>query len=567
MTWRLDIGANCLGEEVKLRVWAPYHERLSVVLYGNDRRVEEMEREERGYFSLVTKGVKRYAYLVKGKELPDPASRFQPEGVHGPSQVVCNEFHWEDKDWKGLDVNSLVIYELHVGTFSESGDFQGVIGKLDYLADLGVTAVELMPVSQFAGSRNWGYDGVLLYAVQNSYGGPEGLKKLVNEAHKRGIGVIVDVVYNHVGPEGNYLGEFGPYFSTRYRTPWGPTFNFDEAWSDEVRHYVVQNALYWFHEYHVDGLRLDSVPNIFDMSPRHILAEIADEVRKAEGELGKRLLLIAESDLNDPKIVNPREKCGYGIDAQWSDDLHHALHAYATGERDSYYQDFGEIGQIAKALKDVFVYDGIYSKFRKKTYGAPVGNLGGEKFVVYSQNHDQVGNRKDGKRLISLVGKDVALIVATLYIMSPYIPMIFMGEEYGEENPFLFFTDFSDPELVKNLREGRKRELGEHYYDPQDYSTFQRSKLSWKVNKDILEFYKGLIAIKKKMVDHSREIEVETKDSTVLVKRRNLLVIASFTDSEVEVEGTWKLLLASSKFPERLTGKVKVPRGAGIYTR
>jgi maltooligosyltrehalose trehalohydrolase len=224
MTWRLDIGANCLGEEVKLRVWAPYHERLSVVLYGNYRRVEEMEREERGYFSLVTKGVKRYTYLVKGKELPDPASRFQPEGVHGPSQVVCNEFHWEDKDWKGLDVNSLVIYELHVGTFTESGDFQGVIGKLDYLADLGVTAVELMPVSQFAGSRNWGYDGVLLYAVQNSYGGPEELKKLVNEAHKRGIGVIVDVVYNHVGPEGNYLGEFGPYFSTRYRTPWGTHF-------------------------------------------------------------------------------------------------------------------------------------------------------------------------------------------------------------------------------------------------------------------------------------------------------------------------------------------------------
>ncbi|BDC19533.1 malto-oligosyltrehalose trehalohydrolase [Acidianus sp. HS-5] len=553
----MDIGSNFDGKSTLFRLWTPYHKEVSLVLYKQGERKVikmELEDEERGYFSLEVDEAKpgdRYSYLIRGKEYPDPASRFQPEGVHGKSEIV-GEFSWEDEGWKGIDFP--IIYELHVGAFG--GDFEGVKNKLDYLKDLGVTAIELMPVHQFAGKRNWGYDGVLLYAVQNSYGGPQRLKELVNEAHKKGLGVILDVVYNHVGPEGNYLSVFGPYFSTRYKTPWGPIFNFDEAYSDEVRHYVVQNAVYWIKEYHIDGLRLDAVHSIFDNSPKHILEEIRDAVKEANG------LAIAESDLNDPKIILPKEKCGYCIDAQWSDDFHHSLHALLTGEKDSYYADFGRIDQLAKAMKDVFVYDGIYSNFRKKTHGKPVGNLTGNKFVIYSQNHDQVGNRKDGKRLISLVGEKT-LIAPFLYILSPYIPMIFMGEEYGENNPFLFFTDFSDPEIIKGLREGRKKELGEYYYDPQDYSTFEKSKLSWNMNTKILSLYKELIKLRKELFsDFSRNIDVKIKDNCIIVRRKEkYLIIACFGDSVLNIKA--KALITTGNMPLLLPNNVSY--GAGIY--
>ncbi|MUM64252.1 malto-oligosyltrehalose trehalohydrolase [Acidianus infernus] len=556
----MDIGANFDGKSTFFRVWAPYHKEVFLVLYKDGEREVikmELEDEERGYFSVEVDNAKpgdMYTYMLGGKEYPDPASRFQPEGVHGKSQII-GDFSWEDGDWKGIDFP--LIYELHVGAFG--GDFEGVKRKLDYLKELGVTAIELMPVHQFAGNRNWGYDGVLLYAVQNSYGGPQKLKELVNEAHKKGLGVILDVVYNHVGPEGNYLSVFGPYFSTRYKTPWGPIFNFDEAYSDEVRHYVVQNAVYWIKEYHIDGLRLDAVHSIFDNSPKHILEEIRDAVKEAN----PKALLIAESDLNDPRIILPKDKCGYCIDAQWSDDFHHSLHALLTGERDSYYSDFGEITQLAKAIKDVFVYDGVYSRFRKKTHGRPVGNLPGNKFVVYAQNHDQVGNRKDGKRLISLVGEK-ALIAPFLYILSPYIPMIFMGEEYGETNPFLFFTDFSDPEIIKGLREGRKKELGEYYYDPQDYSTFEKSKLSWKINEKILFLYKELIRLRKELFnDFSRDVDIRIEDNKcIIIKRKEkYLVIACFGETHLDVKA--KSIITTGGMPSSLPGKVSI--GAGVY--
>jgi maltooligosyltrehalose trehalohydrolase len=556
----MDIGANFDGKSTFFRVWAPYNKEVFLVLYKDGERKVikmELEDEERGYFSVEVDNAKpgdMYTYMIGGKEYPDPASRFQPEGVHGKSQII-GDFSWDDYNWKGIDFP--IIYELHVGTFG--GDFEGVKRKLDYLKELGVTAIELMPVHQFAGNRNWGYDGVLLYAVQNSYGGPQKLKELVNEAHKKGLGVILDVVYNHVGPEGNYLSVFGPYFSTRYKTPWGPIFNFDEAYSDEVRHYVVQNAVYWIKEYHVDGLRLDAVHSIFDNSPKHILEEIRDAVKEAN----PKALLIAESDLNDPRIILPKDKCGYCIDAQWSDDFHHSLHALLTGERDSYYADFGEITQLAKAIKDVFVYDGVYSKFRKKTHGRQVGNLPGNKFVVYAQNHDQVGNRKDGKRLISLVGEK-ALIAPFLYILSPYIPMIFMGEEYGETNPFLFFTDFSDPEIIKGLREGRKRELGEYYYDPQDYSTFEKSKLSWKLDERILSLYKELIRLRKELFnDFSRNVDVKIEGNACIIIRRKekYLVIACFSKTHLDLKA--KSIITTLGMPSYLPGEVSV--GAGVY--
>jgi len=327
---------------------------------------------------------------------------------------------------------------------------------------------------------------------------------------------------------------------------------------------VSQNALYWIYEYHIDGLRLDAVHSIYDISPKHILSEISDKIKIAESELKRKINLIAESDLNDPKIILPKEKCGYNIDAQWSDDFHHALHAYATGERDSYYEDFGSIEQIVKALEKVFVYDGIYSNFRKKTHGAPVGNLEGNKFIVYIQNHDQIGNRKDGKRLLNLIDKQDFLILSTLYFMSPYIPMIFMGEEYGEKNPFLFFTDFSDVQLINALREGRKKELGEYYYDPQSDDTYNKSKLSWKIDNEILNFYKNIIKIKKE-INHSRNILVKIEDNSLLIERDKLLVIAAFKDSTLYLKKKWKLILATTEFPEYIDGEIKINKGAAIY--
>jgi maltooligosyltrehalose trehalohydrolase len=567
--WSLNIGSNLLDSEVNFRVWAPAHKSLALALYNDaGRRDFFMDKEDRGYFSVTVKADVGdiYFFVFDNREVPDPASRFQPNGVNGGSMVVSPSFDWDDKEWKGIE--EAVIYELHVGAFGE--DFDGVSSKMDYLKDLGVTAVELMPVSQYSGCRNWGYDGVFLYAVQNTYGGPIGLKKLVNEAHRKGIGVILDVVYNHVGLEGNHLYLFGPYFSSRYKTPWGPIFNYDEAWCDEVRHYVVQNALYWLYEYHVDGLRLDAVHSIFDISPRHILEEISGEVKKASEVLGKRTLLIAESDLNDPKIVRSKACCGFGIDAQWSDDLHHSLHAYLTGERGSYYEDFGTLDQIVKALTQVFVYDGVYSSYRKRTHGAPVEDINGEKFVVYSQNHDQVGNRPDGLRLISLVGEEKAKIAAVLSILSPYTPMLFMGEEYGETSPFLFFTDFSDPEIIHGLREGKQKELGDKFYDPQDKAVFEKSRLSWRVRGDVLQFYKELIKLRNNVFkDHRRNIVVTRQAETLIVNKTRHMVLAVFDDSYVEIEANWRLLLATNNaFPQTLSrGKTFLRQGAAVYEK
>jgi maltooligosyltrehalose trehalohydrolase len=576
--WSPDFCANVNDKNgVKFTVWAPKHESVSLVIYEKDgRRVIPMIRGDKGYFNLEMEDVSpgaEYKYVCGDVEVPDPASRFQPHGVHGPSRVVKPAFAWEDGSWKGVSRDDLVIYELHVGTFTPEGTFGSAALKLDHLVELGVTAVELMPVAQFAGARNWGYDGVFPYAVQNSYGGPDELKSFVNQAHKKGLDVVLDVVYNHVGPEGNYMDILGPYFSKRYSTPWGKSYNLDDAGSDEVRRFIVQNALYWVYEYHVDGLRLDAVHAIIDNSPKHIIQEICEAVKHAQAELGRTLVVIAESDLNDPKIVRTTERCGYGADAQWSDDFHHSLHVYLTGERVGYYQDFHGVEDLAKALTKVFVYDGVYSRFREKTHGAPVGDLDGCSFVVYSQNHDQIGNRADGSRMLTLVGELKTKMAAALTILSPYIPLIFMGEEYGETNPFYFFSDFTDQRIAEATRQGKKREMGEHYVDPQSPTAYERSKLDWAktqthVGKQFVAYYRNLISLRRQYrLQCKRNVQLHYTEKYLHMTRGDINLLLVFEESKVAC-GNWKLVESVGDFPKEVsTGEHTFRNGIAIYVK
>jgi maltooligosyltrehalose trehalohydrolase len=496
---------------VHWRLWAPKAARAELVIKGDRVYSVAMGAEQRGYFSVIQSGIQpgtRYAFrLDGGPERPDPCSLWQREGVHGSSAVVVPEsFHYTDSGWKGVPRQDLIIYELHVGTFTPEGTFEAIIPRLPALRDLGVTALELMPVAQFPGTRDWGYDGVFPYAAQNSYGGPAGLALLVDACHAAGLAILLDVVYNHLGPEGNYLRDFGPYFTDRYKTPWGEAFNYDGPGSDAVRDYVLDNARMWLEDFHFDGLRLDAVHAIFDFSARHILRAIIEVADDVATRSARSIHLIAESDLNDPKVLLSPDHGGYGLDAQWADDFHHAVHAYFTAERRGYYQDFGHIRQIGRALESPFVYAGDYSRHRGRAHGAPVPpDLCGDRFVVCLQNHDQVGNRAQGERLPTLLHSPAKLrMAASLLLFSPYIPLVFMGEEYGEEKPFSFFCSFSDQHLIHAVREGRKREfqdLVQHgsLVDPQAESTFAAARLSWSwpdgtVNAALRRLYANLIA-------------------------------------------------------------------------
>jgi maltooligosyltrehalose trehalohydrolase len=480
---------------VRWRVWAPQAKQVELVLIDKDGGADTpvcraMQPEERGFFHHTEANVpegQRYAYrLDGGPERPDPCSLWQPNSVHGPSAVVRPErFSWTDCNWRGVPRGDLVFYELHVGTFTTRGNFETVISRLNDLRDLGVTAVELMPVGQFPGSRNWGYDGVLPYAAQNSYGGPHGLQKLVDVCHAAGLAVFLDVVYNHLGPEGNYLAEFAPYFTDHYKTPWGKAVNYDGPGSDAVRDYVVDNARMWLKEFHFDGLRLDAVHAIYDFSARHILRDVQEAAEDVARRCGRTLHIIAESDLNDPRLLYPRTHGGHQLGGQWSDDFHHAVHAFLTGERRGYYQDFGAARQIAQVLMQPYLFDGDYSPYRNRKHGAPPEGLSGDRFVVCLQNHDQVGNRARGDRLLSLLRNPAKQRMASsLLLLSPYVPLLLMGEEYGEENPFPFFCSFGDPQLIEAVRQGRKREFAElvgqgTVPDPQDEATFASARLSW----------------------------------------------------------------------------------------
>jgi len=486
---RPDLGATCRGDgRCRFRVWAPRAERIEVRISEPHVRIEPLVRDADGYHEAVLEGVapgSRYVYRIDGAvERPDPASRWQPDGVHAPSAVVnADGFGWSDADWRGRPLREYVFYELHPGTFTPEGTFEAIIPHLDELVRTGITSVEITPVAQCPGTRNWGYDGAYPWAVSSNYGGPDGLKRLVDACHARGLAVTLDVVYNHLGPEGNYLGDYGPYFAHQYKTPWGPAINFDGPHSDHVRNYFIQNALHWMYEYHVDAFRLDAIQGIIDVSARPFLAELNDTVRKAAATLGRPVHVIAESDLNDVKVVTPEDRGGLGHDAQWNDDLHHALHAYLTGEHGGYYMDFGSLDDLKRAYAEGFVVGGGYSRYRQRRFGNSARSIAPEKFVVYAQNHDQTGNRRLGERLSTLVSFEALKLLAGAVCLSPYLPMLFMGEEYGETAPFRYFVDHGDPDLVEAVRKGRADDFRSfgwegHVPDPQDYGTFRASVLN-----------------------------------------------------------------------------------------
>jgi maltooligosyltrehalose trehalohydrolase len=497
------------------RVWAPYAQREVALRLGDERL--PMTRVEGGWWQFDAPHAgpgADYAFLLDGEgPFPDPRSAWQPNGIDGPSRLVDHAvFAWQHDEWDVAALGKAVIYELHAGTFTPGGTFDAAIEKLDYLAELGVTHVELMPVAEFSGDRGWGYDGVDLYAPHHAYGGPDGLKRLVDACHARGLGVILDVVYNHLGPAGNHLGRFGPYFTRKYATPWGDAVNFDDHGSDEPRRWLIDNALIWLRDYRIDGLRLDAVHAILDTSAVHFLEQLAAEVRALSRETGRRYDVIAESSLNDPRLVWPVERGGYGLDAAWSDDLHHALHCLLTGESAGFYADFGSVADLAKALREVYVYDGRYSRYRGRRHGRPAAGVTAHQFVTFSQNHDMTGNRPLGERLSQLAGLDAAKVAVMITLTAPTLPLLFMGEEWAASTPFQYFTGHADPELGAAVTQGRKHEFessgwtAEDVPDPQAPETFERSRLDWdeaqrEPHASVLDFYRRLIALRKTTSD------------------------------------------------------------------
>jgi maltooligosyltrehalose trehalohydrolase len=490
-------------------VWAPRPQHVEVVL--TDRRLP-MSPTTDGWWSVVEESVSAgtdYAFsLDGGPPRADPRSAWQPAGVTGPSRLVDHgSFAWTDAAWRARPLAGSVLYECHVGTFSAAGTFDGAIEQLGYLADLGIDAVEIMPVAAFPGARGWGYDQVSLFAPQHGYGGPAGFQRLVDAAHRHGLAVILDVIYNHLGPSGNYLPEFGPYFTDEYKTAWGPAINFDGADSTQVRRFVIDNALMWLRDYHCDGLRLDATHAIYDASATHILAELTAEVRALAAHERRPLFVIAESDRNDPRLVIDPAAGGYGLDASWADDWHHALHTELTGERTGYYADFGGLATLAKASRQAWVLDGGYSGFRRRVHGRSPAGLSGGQFVVSTQNHDQVGNRAAGERSGALMSTGRLKIAAALLLTSPFVPMLFQGEEWGASTPFPYFTDHADPALAQAVRAGRRAEFAafgwppESVTDPQDPASFERASLDWSEqakegHADLLAWHRDLIKLR-----------------------------------------------------------------------
>jgi maltooligosyltrehalose trehalohydrolase len=539
-----------------ITVWAPLKNKVTLVATGESSFSLPLEKDEWGYWQLQTSRLKPgdlYRFSIEDEDpVPDPASVSQPQGIHGASEVLDRQFNWTDTGWKGIAKEDLVIYELHTGSFTGTHDFEGVIQRLPYLKELGITAIELMPVGQFPGDRNWGYDGVYPYAVQHSYGGLHGLKQLVNAAHEAGIAILLDVVYNHLGPDGNYLEAYGPYFTDKYKTPWGKALNFDSAWCDGVRHYFIQNALLWLEECRIDGLRMDAVHAIWDNSAYHFMQQLQDEVRTLEERTGRKKILVAEMDLNQPRYITGTDKGGYGLDAQWADEFHHALHGVLTGEQNGYYEDFGTLQQLEKAFRDSYVYDGVYSPHRKKMFGVPATGLPYSSFIVFSQNHDHIGNRVMGDRLTGSLSIAQLKLAAAFVLLSPHVPLLFMGEEYGERNPFLFFVHHSDPELVEIVRKGRREEFSyfnfkEDFPDPQAEETFGQSVLSWaqETNNeyaDMLNWYKILIHLRKARPalrgtarSHMQVKPVHAQQKLLIAERsaggERLVLLFSFSDT------------------------------------
>ncbi|HET9052082.1 MAG TPA: malto-oligosyltrehalose trehalohydrolase [Candidatus Dormibacteraeota bacterium] len=500
-----------MERRARLRVWAPNATHTVEVETGGRRTALEREGDG-GFWSGEVPGLAPgddyWVALDRGDRFPDPTSRFQPEGVRGPSRVVEPAIAWSDQSWRGVELEDVVAYELHVGTFTPEGTLDAAAARLDHLAGLGVTAVELMPLADFPGDRGWGYDGVHLWAVHRAYGGPDALDRFVDAAHARGLAVLVDVVYNHLGPDGAVLPRLGPYLTDRHHTPWGPAVNLDGPDSDGVRELIAGNALMWMRDHHVDGLRLDAIHAIVDQSAVHLLEELAGRVRALEGELGRRLLLVAESDLNDPRVVRAAPEGGWGQDAQWSDDFHHALWTALTGDRAGYYADFGPLAEVARTLHRGVVYEGQRSRYRRSLHGRPYTGVGSHRLLGYLQNHDQVGNRATGERSTALLGPDALRAAAATVLLGPFTPMLFMGEEWGATTPFQYFTDHTDAELAAAVSRGRRSEFAafgwrpEDVPDPQDHATFARSRLDWteperEPHASLLTWHRELIAIRR----------------------------------------------------------------------
>jgi maltooligosyltrehalose trehalohydrolase len=550
------------------RLWAPRTSRVELVAGG---RIAPMTRRDRGWWEIERTPAEpgtRYGFSLDGGDVrPDPRSLSQPDGVLGLSEVVDHDDHaWPDAAWRGLQLSGSVIYELHVGTFSPEGTFDGVIERLPHLVQLGVDAIELMPVAEFAGERGWGYDGVDLFAPHHAYGGPAALKRLVGACHSAGLGVVLDVVYNHLGPVGNFLADFGPYFSERHKTGWGAGLNFDGPGSDDVRRFVVDNALMWIRDYHFDGLRLDAVHAMIDSSPVNILEQLAVEVEAAGEELHRTTFLIAETDLNDPRIVRSRDAGGYGLAAAWSDDWHHALHAALTGEVSGYYSDFGSLELLGKALRQAWVFDGMWSAQRQRTRGRKASGLPSHSFVIAAQNHDQVGNRAAGDRLCALVDEGKLKAAAALMLTAPFTPMLFQGEEWAASSPFQFFTDFADRELGDAVRKGRRREFEAFGWnpdavpDPQAAATFERSKLDWNEieepsHRAMLDWYRSLISLRRRLpaprdpVAEGVRVEIDDALRRIVFEREGVSVRVNLADQDWEFRTPQGLTLLMASDP------------------
>ncbi|MFZ1974362.1 MAG: malto-oligosyltrehalose trehalohydrolase [Candidatus Acidiferrales bacterium] len=571
------LGAVMTGEaQCSFQVWAPRAKKVDLHITFPNERIVPMQSAERGYFhadvSDVDPGTLYYYRLDDGRERPDPASRFQPQGVHGPSEVVENDFPWTDGDWRGLALEKYVLYELHVGTFTPAGTFDAIIPRIAALKELGITAIELMPVAQFPGNRNWGYDGVYPYAVQESYGGPAALKRLVNACHEQGMAIVLDVVYNHLGPEGNYSSEFGEYFTDLYKTPWGQSLNFDAAASDEVRRYFIENALQWITDFHFDALRLDAIHAIVDPSATPFLQELADHVHARAEQLHQLVYLFPESNRNDAREVTSPSEGGLGLDSVWNDDFHHALHVLLTGEQTGYYEDFHGVNDLAQAFRAGFVYSGQYSKYRGRRHGNSSQKIPGQSLIVFAQNHDQVGNRLLGDRLAQTASFEQLKLAAGVVLLAPYIPLIFMGEEYGDTAPFLYFVSHGDPALVEAVRKGRAEEFarfgwGAEIPDPQSEETFGRSKLNWELRKEgrhgvLWNFYRELLRLRReipalaRLDKKSTEVVAYPNQKTLFLRRWNgasrVFAVFNFDTRPVELSlpipaGQWQELLESAE--------------------
>jgi len=586
------LGCRWLGpERCEFLVWAPAARQVELRLVSPQKALVPMETDGSGYHWAVLPRIKpgtEYLYRLDGKtERPDPASRWQPHGVHGPSAVVDPAFTWHDQNWKGLPLERTVIYELHVGTFSRAGTFAGVIPQLDTIAGLGATTLCLMPVAQFPGERNWGYDGVYPFAVQDSYGGTAGLKRLMDAAHQRGLAVLLDVVYNHLGPEGNYLRDFGPYSTGK--TPWGEAVNLDGAGSDEVRRFFIESALRWLDEFHVDGLRLDAVHALRDFSARPFVEELVQAAHELGRAQGRRVPIIAESILNDPRVIRPSAEGGWGCDAQWSKDFHHALHTALTGEQAGYYADFSGLSDLAQAYREAFVYVGQYSSWRRRSHGRSAQGLPASRFVVYAQDHDEAGNRPRGERLPALVDFEALKLAAGAVALSPYLPLLFMGEEYGEPAPFLYFTSHGDRSLAASVRQGRGKMFDSFAWrdrtapDPNAAATFSRCKIDCGLRRKgrhavLQDFYRRLYALRREhpaLVPRDREsldVEAHEEARALVVRRRAGAEEAFFVlhfgkkTGRLRLElpgGGWAKLLDSAQPQWGGPGSPAAPRLAG----